>query len=87
MVLPASIDPARVQLLAYHDEGIEVYVDGVLAAKESGYVTTYQPVEIRAAARERLKPGAKVVFAVHCHQTGGGQGVDIGLVDVEEKTP
>ena len=85
--LPASIDPARVQLLAYHDEGIEVYVDGVLAAKESGYATTYQPVEIRAAARERLKPGSKVVFAVHCHQTGGGQGVDLGLVDVEEKTP
>jgi hypothetical protein len=44
-------------------------------------------VEIAPAARECLKPGAKVVLAVHYHQTGGGQGVDIGLVDVEEPRP
>jgi hypothetical protein len=87
VTLPASVDSPRLQLLTYHDEGIEVYVDGVLAAKESGYLTSFQPVEIGAAAREHLKPGAKVVLAVHCHQTGGGQGVDVGLVDVDERQP
>jgi hypothetical protein len=87
VTLPVSVDASRLQLLTYHDEGIEVYVDGVLAAKESGYLTSFQPVEIRAAAREHLKPGAKVVVAVHCHQTGGGQGVDVGLVDVDERHP
>ena len=84
VTLPAATDPARLQLLLYHDEDVEVYIDGVLAAREPGYVTTYEPIEINAAARAQLKPGAKVVLAVHCHQTGGGQGVDLGLVDVRE---
>ena len=87
ITLPPSTDPSRVQLWLYHDEDVEVYIDGILAARETGYVTTHQPVEISGAARERLKPGAKVVVAVHCHQTGGGQGVDVGLVDVDERQP
>ncbi len=87
VTLPASTDPSRVQLLLYHDEDVEVYIDGILAARSQGYVTTYQTVEIGEAAREHLKPGAKVIVAVHCHQTGGGQGVDVGLVDVEEPRP
>jgi hypothetical protein len=87
VTLPPTIDPSRVQLSLYHDEDAEVYIDGILAARESGYVTTYANVEIGAAALERLKPGAQVVLAVHCHQTGGGQGVDVGLVDVEQARP
>ncbi len=87
LALPPSTDASRVQLLLYHDEDVEVYIDGILAAREQGYVTTYQTVEIGEAARERLKPGAKVVVAVHCHQTGGGQGIDLGLVDVNEGRP
>ena len=51
VTLPASIDSARVQLLTYHDEGIEVYIDGILAAKESGYLSSYQPLEIFANAQ------------------------------------
>ncbi len=84
ITLPAAIEPSRLQLAVYHDEDAQIYLDGVLAASEPGYVTSYQTVEIRQAAQERLKPGAKLVLAVHCHQTGGGQGVDLGLVDVVE---
>jgi hypothetical protein len=87
VTLPPTTDPSRVQLSLYHDEDAEVFIDGILAAREPGYVTAYQTVEIAPAARERLKPGAKVVLAIHCHQTGGGQGVDVGLVDVEETRP
>jgi hypothetical protein len=38
---------------------------------------------IGGEARALLTPGAKITLAVHCHQTKGGQGVDVGLVDVE----
>jgi len=87
VTVPAGADPSRVQLLVYHDEDAEIYIDGVLAASEPGYLTAYQPVEINRAARELLKAGARVVLAVHCHQTAGGQGIDVGLVDVIEGSP
>jgi hypothetical protein len=82
--VPAGIDHTRLQLLVYHDEDTEIYLDGELAASETGYVTSYQPVEIPAAAQAKLKPGAKFVLAVHCHQTGGGQAIDVGVIDVVE---
>jgi hypothetical protein len=49
IVVPAAVHPSRAQLLVYHDEDAEIYLDGVLAASETGYVTSYQPVEIPAA--------------------------------------
>ncbi len=67
------------QLIVYHDEDLEVYVNGVLAAKVAGYDNSYEPVEISPAAKAILKSGAKITLAVHCHQTSGGQGVDVGF--------
>jgi hypothetical protein len=87
ITLPATTDPSRTQLRVFHDEDVEVYVDGVLAARQPGYVTTYEHVDIQPAAGRLLRPGATVVLGVHCHQTGGGQGVDVGLVDVVESQP
>jgi hypothetical protein len=70
------------QFRLHHDEDAEVYLDGVLATQVSGYVTDYEAVRIKTKAREILKPG-KHVLAAHCKQTGGGQYVDVGLVDVQ----
>lgn len=84
IAIPAATKPDRLELFVYHDEDVEIYIDGVLAAREGGYVNRYEPLAIQPAARRRLKPGGKVVVAVHCRQTQGGQGVDLGLVEVLE---
>lgn len=70
---------------AFYDEDISVYVNGVLASKEGGYVTDYDYLDIKPQALVMLKPGAKVVIAAHCHQTYGGQGIDVGLVGAVKK--
>ncbi len=71
------------QLSVHHDEDVEVYVNGVLAASAAGYTTQYEPLPLNAEARAALKPGENVI-AIHCHQTGGGQYIDAGLVQVKE---
>ncbi len=76
-------DPHKdLQFVCFHDEDVEIYVNGILAAEEAGFVTSYVPLEISHEAREQMKPGAKILVAVHCHQTVGGQGIDVGLADV-----
>ncbi len=69
----------------FHDDDVEIYVNGILASRESGFISFYQPKPIRREAQAELKPGAKVTLAVHCHQVTGGQGIDVGIVDFEEK--
>jgi hypothetical protein len=68
-------------LRVFHDEDCEIYINGKKVAAAGGYVTNYVFIPLTEPAA--LKPGANVI-AVHCKQTGGGQGIDVGIVDVQE---
>jgi hypothetical protein len=76
---------SNLQFYVFHDEDVEIYINGVLVAHEPDYITSYEPIEMTPAGRAMLKPGATVTIAAHCHQTVGGQGIDIGIIDVLEK--
>lgn len=65
-----------------YDEDPEVYLNGVLAAKRTGWVTDYDDADIAPAALATLKPGTNLL-AVRASQTYGGQCIDVGLVEVE----
>ena len=66
----------------HHDEDTEVYINGLLALKASGFNSDYDVFPLTPEGRAALKPG-KNLIAMHCHQTNGGQYVDFGLVKVQ----
>jgi hypothetical protein len=63
----------------YHDEDIEVFLNGVLVYSAKGFTTQYDTVSLP----EKLLNQGKNFLAVHCRQTNGGQGVDVGIVKVK----
>jgi hypothetical protein len=79
--LPAE-NWSNLQLQLHHDEDAEIYVNGVLAATASGYISDYEETPLNAEGTAAFKSGRNVL-AVHCHQTRGGQYIDVGLVDVQ----
>ena len=67
-----------VRLQVAHDDGAEVYVNGLLVVRlpiASGYETYPLPKAVRAT----LRPGRNLI-AIHCHDDGGNRYVDAGFV-------
>ena len=81
--LPSG-DFKHLAFYAFHDDDAQIYLDGVLASKESGWIDDYDVLPIRSEALSLLKPGATVTVCAHCHQVQGGQEIDVGLADVSE---
>jgi hypothetical protein len=71
------------ELWLHHDDDVQIYVNGVLAAQMAGWTTSYDAVPLNGAARAALKAGGNVI-AIHCRQNGGGQYVDLGVVDIKD---
>ncbi|HLX62884.1 MAG TPA: PSD1 and planctomycete cytochrome C domain-containing protein [Planctomycetota bacterium] len=71
--------PANLKLSIHHDEDCEIYFNGKLAANFHGFLRDYEVVPLDVAALQLLQAGPNLI-AVHCHQTQGGQYIDLGLV-------
>ena len=74
----ANVEIEKLHWLIHHDEDTEIYVNGVLAGQFSGYTVQYETRPLTAAAIAAFKSG-KNRIAIHCHQTDGGQFIDVGL--------
>jgi len=74
--------PQNLALRVAHDEDAEIYVNGTLVASFKGYNTAYFDSLLSTAQMNAFKVG-KNLLAVHCHQTTGGQYIDVGLQTLE----
>jgi hypothetical protein len=63
----------------HHDEDVTVYLNGVVAFQESGYLTAYKNISLNQEALDALTPDDTNVIAIECTNKGGGQYIDFGL--------
>ncbi len=74
--------PEKAALYANHDEDAEIYINGTQVLSLSGYINGYQVFPLPDEAKQTLR-GGKNLIAVHCHQTTGGQAIDVHVIDAD----
>ncbi len=70
--------PPSLKLKAYHDEDVEIFLNGQKVAARTGHSTRYVDIPLGKEAAAALQTGRNVV-AVHVRQTSGGQFFDMNL--------
>ncbi len=78
--------PPTLSLDVHHDEDVEIFLNGHLIHEATGHTTKYERVDLGSAAAKHLRQGDNLL-AVHCRQTGGGQYIDVRLVDLAQTLP
>ena len=82
---PGSLTASQISnllLRLHHDEGAEIFINGVLAATVTGFTTSYAFTPMTTASQNAVIANGNNVLAVHCHQTTGGQYIDTGIFDL-----
>ena len=74
--------PKNPALLIHHDEEAEIFINGQKVATVERWVTEYKILPLSDDAQKALKSGENLL-AVHCHQNGGGQFIDVHLIDAD----
>ncbi|VBB48464.1 putative Beta-galactosidase [uncultured Paludibacter sp.] len=80
-------DRANVKFSIFYDEDYELYINGVLAASATGYITNYQDITISDEAKAAINWGGDNLFAIHVIQTSGGQKIDLGVYSDKTTMP
>ena len=76
---PEDIQKKAVVVFLHHDEGAEVYVNGSLLLERKRHVSDYERIVLTKEQKALFRPDAWNYIAVHCHQTAGGQFVDLEM--------
>ena len=66
-----------------YDEDYEVYVNGKLLHKASGWTPRYELIGL-GSEKARLFKRGKNILAVHCKNEYGNQWIDVGIADVAD---
>lgn len=74
-----NADLKAAALVIFYDEDTEVYVNGSLVWKRTGFTTAYDTFLVTEPLKKALRLG-KNTLAVHTHQTEGGQFIDLALL-------
>ncbi len=73
-------EASQLAMRLFYDEDTEVYLNGVKIYSVTGYVTDYKTIAFSEQAIAALNRKGENVFAIHTHQTTGGQYIDMGLI-------
>lgn len=79
---------AKLRMIIYNDEDVEIYFNGTLVYSATGYLTDYKMTDFTAGGRKAVVANGDNVIAIHVKQTSGGQFIDFGLQlakDAEER--
>ncbi|MDR0870278.1 MAG: hypothetical protein LBN39_05740 [Planctomycetaceae bacterium] len=74
-------DTSKLLFDLYHDDDVEVYINGVKVLQRDKWVSNYTSLKLPPAALKAFKEG-KNVIAVHCHQDHGGQYIDARIYKI-----
>jgi hypothetical protein len=66
----------------FHDEEIWIYINGQPVLHRAGWTTEYINLPVLHDKKNVFKTGRNVI-AIRCTQTRGGQGVDVGILDLQ----
>jgi hypothetical protein len=70
----------RLMLKLYHDDNVEVYLNGEKVYSTTGWTTDFKLIPLKDKFRDKLVKG-KNVLAIHCANTAGGAWLDAGLLN------
>lgn len=77
--VPALGPDDHLTLHLFHDEDATIFVNGERLARQRGFVSAYEDLKLTPETQALFRPGRNVI-AVHCRQSTGGQGIDLGLI-------
>jgi len=73
-------DLSKLAFSLYHDEECQIYINGILAGTANGFTSNYDITYMKLEGKRAIVKNGLNTIAIHCHQTGGGQYIDCGIV-------